>query len=202
MRSNKVKNKSSISRCGWVTDEPIYIRYHDEEWGEFSRFQDDDYLFEMLTLEGAQAGLSWITILKRREAYRKAFHDFDLEKVALFTEEQIDILMQNEGIIRNQRKITSTIRNAQAFLEVQSEFGSFHQYLWKFFDQRQIVNHWKTDEEVPASTEESIRLSKALKKRGFSFVGPVICYSFMQAVGIVDDHTMECFLYDESRGSK
>lgn len=198
MRWNKVKPETAVIRCGWVTDDPIYIKYHDEEWGNIRRFHDDHYLFEMLTLEGAQAGLSWITILKRREAYREAFCHFDAEKVAIYTEKQVEALMNNEGIIRNKRKIISTIHNAQAFIDVQKEFGSFHQFLWDFFHQRQIVNHWKTDEEVPAFTTESVRLSKALKKRGFSFVGPVICYSFMQAVGIVDDHTTECYLYNES----
>ncbi len=195
MRLNKVKNKADVSRCGWVTNDPIYITYHDEEWGNMRDFQDDHYLFEMLTLEGAQAGLSWITILKRREAYREAFHYFDPVNVALFTEEQIESLMENEGIIRNKRKIVSTVGNAQAFFKVQREFGSFHQYLWDFFDQKQIINNWQTAEEIPASTADSLCLSKALKKRGFSFVGPVICYSFMQAIGIVNDHTMECFLY-------
>lgn len=198
MRWNKVKPESVVTRCGWVTDDLIYIKYHDEEWGNIRRFHDDHYLFEMLTLEGAQAGLSWITILKRREAYREAFCHFDPEKVAVYTEKQVKALMNNEGIIRNKRKIISTIHNAQAFINMQKELGSFHQFLWDFFNQRQIVNHWKTDEEVPASTTESVRLSKALKKRGFSFVGPVICYSFMQAVGIVDDHTTECYLYNES----
>jgi len=202
MRWNKVKSETSVTRCGWVTDDSIYIKYHDEEWGNMRRFHDDNYLFEMLTLEGAQAGLSWITILKRREAYREAFHYFNPEKVALYTEKQVEALMQNEGIIRNKRKIMSTIYNAQALLNVQKEFGSFHQFLWDFFNQRPIINYWKTDEEVPASTKESVRLSKALKSRGFSFVGPVICYSFMQAVGIVDDHTMECFLYNESSDIK
>lgn len=184
-----------------MTEDPIYIQYHDEEWGNMNRFQDDDYLFEMLILEGAQAGLSWITILKRRENYREAFCEFNPKKVASFTEEQMNELMNNEGIIRNKRKITSTIKNARAFLEVQKECGTFHEFLWEFFNEQQIVNHWKTHEEVPASTEESTRLSKALKKRGFSFVGPVICYSFMQAVGLVDDHITGCFLYEEGRNS-
>lgn len=188
-----------VRRCAWVTSEPIYQTYHDEEWGNLKRFQDDHYLFEMITLEGAQAGLSWITILKRREHYREAFAQFDPEKVAAFTEEQIEQLMNNEGIIRNRRKIESTIRNAQAFLKVQAEYGSFHQFLWQFFGEKQVNNHWQTDEEVPAQTNDSLKLSKALKKRGFTFVGPIICYSFMQAVGLVNDHTKQCFLYDESR---
>lgn len=188
-----------VRRCAWVTSEPIYQTYHDEEWGNLQRFHDDHYLFEMLTLEGAQAGLSWITILKRREHYREAFAQFDPEKVAAFTGEQVKQLMNNEGIIRNRRKIESTIRNAQAFLKVQAEHGTFHQFLWKFFGEKQVNNQWQTDEEVPAQTEASIRLSKELKKLGFTFVGPIICYSFMQAVGLVNDHTKQCFLYDEGR---
>lgn len=181
-------------RCDWVTDEPIYIQYHDEEWGSLQHVKDDHYLFEMLTLEGAQAGLSWITILKRREGYRKAFMQFDPEKVAKFREVDIEKLMQNEEIIRNRRKIESTINNAQAFIEVQKKHGSFHAFLWEFFDGKQIVNHWEAGDKVPAETDESKRLSKALKKLGFTFVGPIICYSFMQAVGIVNDHTNACFL--------
>ncbi len=188
-----------VKRCAWVTSEPIYQTYHDEEWGNLQRFHDDQYLFEMLTLEGAQAGLSWITILKRREHYREAFTQFDPEKVAVFTDAQVEQLMNNAGIIRNRRKIESTIHNAQAFLKVQAEYGSFHQFLWQFFGKEQVNNHWQTDEEVPAQTNDSLKLSKALKKRGFTFVGPIICYSFMQAVGLVDDHTKQCFLYDESR---
>lgn len=187
-----------VKRCSWVTSEPIYQTYHDEEWGNLKRFKDDHYLFEILTLEGAQAGLSWITILKRREQYRDAFAQFDPEKVACFSKEQIEELMNNEGIIRNRRKIESTIRNAQAFLKVQAEHGSFHQFLWEFFDKKQQNNHWQSNEEVPAQTEASMQLSKVLKKLGFSFVGPIICYSFMQAVGLVDDHTKQCFLYKES----
>jgi|SRR5690625_3388037 len=190
------------TRCHWVTDDPIYITYHDEEWGNLEYFRDDHYLFEMLTLEGAQAGLSWITILKRREHYREAFHQFDPTKVALFDEEKINELMQNKGIIRNRRKIVSTIENAKAFLKVQEEYGSFHAFLWQFFGKRIKVNSPQTEDDVPASTEESTRLSKALKNRGFSFVGPVICYSFMQAIGLVNDHTKNCFLYEEEGGHK
>lgn len=197
----KVKNKYDQPRCEWVTDDPVYIEYHDEEWGNMNRFQDDHYLFEMLTLEGAQAGLSWITILKRRANYRKAFCDFDPVKVSKFTETNINELMNDAGIIRNKSKITSTVKNAAAFLEVQKEFGSFHQFLWEFLGKKQVVNHWDTHGEVPDKTEESTRLSKTLKKRGFSFVGPVICYSFMQAVGLVDDHTTRCFLYRKKERS-
>src|SRR5690625_4117261 len=186
-------------RCAWVTKDPIYIQYHDEEWGNLSRFEDDQYLFEMLTLEGAQAGLSWLTILKRRENYRAAFAHFDPAKVALYEDAQLNKLMNNKGIIRNRRKIVSTIQNAKVFLQVQQKYGSFHAFLWSFVGEQQMNAHPQVDSDVPASTELSIRLSKALKKLGFSFVGPIICYSFMQAVGLVNDHTAECFLYDEKR---
>lgn len=183
------------NRCEWVTDDPLYIKYHDQEWGDLEKFRNDQYLFEMLTLEGAQAGLSWITILKRRENYREAFDQFDPLIVASYTEEKIKQLLNNKGIIRNKRKIESTVNNAKAFVNIQEEWGSFHVYLWEFFGGKQIINHWKSHNEVPASTKESEKLSKELRKRGFSFVGPVICYSFMQAVGLVNDHTVDCYLY-------
>lgn len=184
-------------RCTWVTKDPIYIQYHDEEWGNLENFRDDHYLFEMLTLEGAQAGLSWLTILKRRNEYRKAFASFDPEEVAEFGEEEVTDLMQNEGIIRNERKIRSTIKNAKAFLEVQQEFGNFHTFLWNFIKGKPVVNFWQRHGDVPASNELSKSLSKQLKKRGFSFVGPVICYSYLQAIGLIQDHTQECFLANE-----
>lgn len=189
------------TRCHWVTDDPLYIRYHDEEWGRFASFFDDRYLFEMLTLEGAQAGLSWLTILKRRPHYRRAFCRFDPESVAQFTETDIERLMADEGIIRNRRKILSTIANSKAILQLQAEFGSFHTFLWDFFEYKRTINHWQTDGEVPAHTPASQALSKALKKRGFSFVGPIICYSFMQAVGLVDDHLQTCFVRQEDRST-
>src|SRR5690625_1442896 len=180
-------------RCGWVTSDPLYVHYHDEEWGNFTQFKNDQYLFEMLTLEGAQAGLSWITILKRRDKYRNAFLQFDPERVSKFGHKEIEMLMQNKGIIRNKRKIESTINNAKAFLQIQAEYGSFHTYLLELFIRKlPIVNSWETSEEVPAQTEESVMLSKNLRARGFTFVGPVICYAFMQAVGIVNDHTKSC----------
>lgn len=182
-------------RCGWVTEDEIYQRYHDTEWGSLSHFKKDRYLFEMLVLEGAQAGLSWITILKRRENYRKAFDGFDPSIVSGYDDEKVAELLVDAGIIRNRRKVASTIKNAQAFCEIQAEYGSFHQYVWEFFEERQIKNNWETHEDVPAQTAESVRLSKELKKRGFSFVGPVICYSFMQAVGLVNDHAQNCYLY-------
>lgn len=181
-------------RCAWVTEHPLSIQYHDEEWGNLDYFRDDVYLFEMLTLEGAQAGLSWMTILKRREQYQEAFCHFHIEKVAAFTEADVERLKQNAGIIRNRRKIISTIQNATAILEVQREYGSFHAYLWELIGSKPIVNHWESHTDVPASTVLSTKLSKALKKRGFSFVGPVICYAFLQATGLVNDHLTSCYL--------
>lgn len=181
-------------RCGWVTQDPLYIAYHDNEWGNFNSFFDDRYLFEMLALEGAQAGLSWITILRRRDNYRKAFEHFNLERVANFSEADIERLMEDDGIIRNKLKLNSTVENARAIIKIRKEHGSFHQFLWDFFDGRRTINHWKSDDDVPAKTEESYRLSKELKRQGFSFVGPIICYSFMQAVGLVDDHVEDCFI--------
>ena len=184
-------------RCQWVTKDPLYIQYHDREWGRFDSFFNDTYLFEMLTLEGAQAGLSWLTILKRRQNYRRAFCDFDLKTVAAFTEKDIERLLSDKGIIRNKRKILSTINNSKAILAIQEGFGSFHAFLWDYFERKRIINHWQRDADVPAQTETSIKLSKELKKRGFTFVGPVICYSFMQAVGLVDDHIETCFIRDK-----
>lgn len=185
------------NRCKWVTDDPLYMQYHDEEWGRLDRFRDDRYLFEMLILEGAQAGLSWLTILKRRENYLRAFDHFDVELVAAYDEEKKATLLADAGIIRNARKIDSAIRNARAFLRLQAEFGSFHHFLWEFFGEKQRINHWESISDVPAATLESEHFSKELKKRGFSFVGPVICYSFMQAVGLVDDHMNDCFIRNE-----
>ncbi|WP_404457410.1 DNA-3-methyladenine glycosylase I [Oceanobacillus kapialis] len=179
-------------RCAWVTDDPLYIAYHDEEWGV--PVTDDRKLFEMLCLEGAQAGLSWITILKRRDNYRKAFDNFQPEIVSKYSEEKVEKLLANEGIIRNKLKVRSVITNAQAFLQVKEEFGSFQSYIWQFVGGKPIVNHWESMEQVPAVTEESERMSKDLKRRGFKFVGPTICYAFMQATGMVWDHTTSCFL--------
>lgn len=181
------------NRCAWVTEDPIYIQYHDEEWGRL--IFDDQKLFEMLTLEGAQAGLSWLAILKRRENYRQAFDHFQPDIIATYEEGKIEELRNNPGIIRHELKIRSVVQNAKAFLKVQKEFGSFNHYLWSFVDGRPIINHWKTADEVPTETKESRALSQDLRKRGFSFVGPVICYAFMQAVGLVNDHTKDCFLY-------
>lgn len=182
-----------IKRCEWVTDDPLYIKYHDEEWGV--PVYDDHHLFEMISLEGAQAGLSWITILKRRENYREAFDNFDPEIVATYGEKKIEELLQNEGIIRNQLKIRSVITNAKAFIKIQQTFGSFSNYVWEFSGNHPIQGDWLSQHDVPVSTKESEALSKDLKKRGFKFIGPVICYAFMEAVGMVNNHTKDCFRY-------
>ena len=179
-------------RCQWAKDEPN-TTYHDDEWG--TPQHDDQKLFEFLILEGAQAGLSWTTILNRREGYRKAFSDFDAKKVSKFTQKRVDKLLQDESIIRNKLKINSAINNAKFFLKIQDEFGSFDNYLWGFVNHKPIKNRFKKQSELPATSEISKKLSKDLKKRGFNFVGPTICYALMQAVGMVNDHTSECFLY-------
>jgi DNA-3-methyladenine glycosylase I len=186
-------------RCAWASglDDPDYIRYHDEEWGR--PVHDDRHLFEMLTLEGAQAGLSWSTILHKRENYRKAFGSFDPKKVARFDAKRRAALMQDAGIVRNRLKIDSTVTNAQAFLEVQKEVGSFDKYLWNFVDGVPVVTSRPAGERLPASTELSDRISKDLKKRGFRFVGSTIIYAFLQAVGVVNDHSGSCFLAPKVR---
>lgn len=182
-----------IKRCEWVTKEELYIEYHDKEWGV--PVYDDRKLFEMLCLEGAQAGLSWWTILKKRENYKEAFDNFEAEKIVKYTEEKLEQLMQDKGIVRNRRKIESVVTNAKAFLKIREECGSFSNYIWKFVDNKPIINSWGSIGEVPASNELSDKMSKQLKKDGFKFVGSTICYSFMQAVGMVNDHTTECFCY-------
>ncbi|MFZ6052180.1 DNA-3-methyladenine glycosylase I [Halocola ammonii] len=182
-------------RCGWVGSDPLYQKYHDEEWGVPIR--DDRKMFEFLLLETFQAGLSWLTILKKRENFRKAFAGFDPEKVAKFSENDIDKLLQNEGIIRYRLKIESAINNAQRFLEVQKEFGTFCDYIWSFVDHEPIQNARKNLSEVPAKTDRAERLSKDLKKRGFKFIGPTTVYAHMQASGMVNDHEMSCFRYDQ-----
>ena len=181
------------ARCSWCHNDPLYIRYHDGQWG--IPCHDDRVLFEFLVLEGAQAGLSWITILKRQEGYRKAFCQFDVYQVASMTEQDVARLMQDTGIIRNRRKIESAINNAKAFINVQQEFGSFSQYLWSFVNHQPIVNCWQTMDEVPATSDISDRLSRDLKKRGFSFVGSTICYAYMQAMGLINDHLVSCSAY-------
>ncbi|MCV0372005.1 MAG: DNA-3-methyladenine glycosylase I [Nitrosarchaeum sp.] len=181
-------------RCEWATEEPN-ISYHDKEWGRPQH--NDQTLFEFLILEGAQAGLSWTTILKRREGYRKAFANFDPLKVSKFNQKNITALLKNESIIRNKLKIMSAINNAKQFLQIQKEFGSFDKYLWNFVEHKQIKNKFKKYSDLPASTSISEKLSKDLKKREFTFVGPTICYAFMQAVGMVNDHTQRCFRYQK-----
>ncbi|KAE9627509.1 MAG: DNA-3-methyladenine glycosylase [Epulopiscium sp.] len=179
-------------RCPWCGNDELYIKYHDEEWGVPNH--DDRKHFEFLVLESAQAGLSWITILKKRENYRKAYCGFDPEKVALFDHEKIEELMKNPGIIRNRRKIEASVNNARRFLEIVNEFGSFDRYIWSFVNNRPIHNHWKDIKDVPANTKLSDEISKDLKKRGFQFLGSTIVYSYMQAVGLVNDHIVDCFL--------
>ncbi|WP_029902916.1 DNA-3-methyladenine glycosylase I [Prevotella sp. 10(H)] len=184
-------NKTETIRCGWAGNDPLYIKYHDEEWG--IEVTDDKTMFEFLVLEGAQAGLSWITILRRREGYRKAFAGFDVEKVAKFTDKDVERLMNDEGIIRNRLKIKATITNAQHFIEIQKEFGSFCNYIRSFLPKgKPIVNNWKTLAEIPASTPLSDAISKDMKKRGFKFFGTTICYAHLQAVGYVNDHLIDC----------
>ncbi len=179
------------SRCGWCTPDPLYQAYHDTEWGV--PVHDDRVLFEFLILEGAQAGLSWITILRKREAYRRAFAGFDPARVAAFSDADLDRLLQDEGIVRNRLKISSARDNAQAFLRIQAEFGSFDAYVWPFIGGRPRVNHPASLAEVPAVTPEAEALSRDLKRRGFRFVGPTIMYAFMQATGMVDDHVATCW---------
>lgn len=185
-----------MKRCQWVENSfPEYIKYHDDEWGV--PVHDDKIHFEFLILEGAQAGLSWSTILKRRDGYRKAFADFEVEEVARFDQKKIDQLLLDPGIIRNKLKVNATVKNAQSFISVQEEIGSFNDYIWSFVGSKPIVNHWKNMGEVPATTKESDQLSKDLKKRGFKFVGSTIMYAHMQAVGLVNDHTVDCFRYNQ-----
>jgi DNA-3-methyladenine glycosylase I len=178
-------------RCAWAGTDPLYVAYHDTEWGV--PVHDDRVLFEFLVLEGAQAGLSWITILRKREAYRRAFDGFDPNKVARYTQRKVGALLKDEGIVRNRLKIESTIKNAKAFLAVQEEFGSFDAYQWRFVDGRPVQNRRRSIKEVPPRTPQSDAFSKDLKQRGFSFVGTTIIYAHMQAVGMVNDHVLDCF---------
>jgi DNA-3-methyladenine glycosylase I len=184
------------TRCAWCGTDPLYIAYHDEEWGV--PVHDDRHLFEMLTLEGAQAGLSWLTILRKRGNYRRAFHDFDVDRIARYNARDIARLMSDPGIVRNRLKIESTIRNARATLALREEFGSIDAYLWRFVEGKPRRNAWKSLAEIPARTEQSDAMSKELKRRGFNFTGSTICYAFMQAVGMVDDHVTDCFRYPKS----
>ncbi|MBX2827215.1 MAG: DNA-3-methyladenine glycosylase I [Flavobacteriaceae bacterium] len=182
-------------RCAWCGDDPLYVAYHDEEWGV--PVKDDDTLFEFLILETFQAGLSWITVLRKRENFRKAFDRFNYKKIATYDQQKIDSLLQDAGIIRNKLKINATISNAKAFMEVQEEFGSFSNYIWKFTDGKPIKNTFKGMKDIPANTPLSDTISKDLKKRGFKFVGTTVVYAHMQATGMVNDHVVDCFRYEE-----
>jgi len=184
-----------VQRCEWANSGPLYIDYHDNEWGVPQH--DDDKLFELLVLEGAQAGLSWLTILRKRENYRKAFDGFDVEKVAAYDEKKVEELLSDSGIVRNRLKIFAAIQNARAALAIQREYGSFAAYIWRFVGGKPKVNAWTSLREIPAKTVESDAMSKDLNKRGFKFVGSTICYAFMQATGMVNDHIVDCFRYRE-----
>jgi DNA-3-methyladenine glycosylase I len=184
-----------MERCGWVTNDPIYIKYHDKEWGV--PVHDDKKLFEFIILEGAQAGLSWLTILKRRPGYKNAFSNFDVEKVARYTPQKIEKLLLDPGIIRNRLKVNAAVTNARAFIKIQEEFGSFDTYGLRFVDGKQKINRFKTPDQIPATTRESDAFSKDLKQRGFKFVGSTIIYAHMQAVGMVNDHLVSCFRYKQ-----
>lgn len=184
-----------VERCGWATSDPLYLKYHDEEWG-VPKHEDRD-LFELLILEGAQAGLSWITILKKRENYRRAFDNFEAEKIAKYGEREIKELLSNPGIVRNRLKVISTLENARRFLDVQETHGSFARYIWNFIGKKPIENSWTSLKKIPSKTPESDEMSRDLKSKGFRFVGSTICYSFMQATGMVNDHVTSCFRHDE-----
>lgn len=181
-------------RCDWANSDPLYMEYHDKEWG--IPVHDDRKFFEMLLLEGAQAGLSWITILRKRENYRKAFDKFDAKKIARYDKKKIRKLLADEGIVRNRLKVAAVVQNANAFLRVQEEFGTFDDYVWRFVEGKPVRNTWKSLKEVPPSTRESQALSSDLRARGFNFVGPTICYAFMQATGMVNDHIVSCFRHN------
>lgn len=179
-----------MKRCEWCGEDPLYVKYHDEEWGV--PVHDDRTLFEFLVLEGAQAGLSWITILRKREGYRKAYDDFDVQKVASYDESKIEELLLNPDIVRNKLKVRSSVNNARLFMEIQKEFGSFDSYIWGFTQGKQIINSWEDISQVPVTSELSDDVSRDLKKRGFKFTGSTIIYSYLQAVGIINDHTIWC----------
>ena len=191
---------TKILRCGWGIKDPLMQSYHDAEWGVPKH--DDRRLFEDIVLDGAQAGLSWATILRKRENYRKAFDNFDVRKIARYTERKIQSLMHDEGIIRNRLKIESAVKNARACAKIQDEFGTFDTYLWKFVDGTAIINRWKSLQEIPVRTKESDAMSKDLNRRGFTFVGSTICYAFMQAVGMANDHIVGCYRHDELSGAQ
>ena len=184
-----------MKRCGWANASVLGQEYHDKEWGR--PVHDDRLLFELLILEGAQAGLGWLTILKKREGYRKAFDNFQANKIARYSEKKIADLLSNPEIVRNKLKVNAAVLNARAYLDIQNEFGSFDSYVWKFVRGQTIQNSWKKLSEIPTRSPESDAMSKNLKKRGFKFVGPTICYAFMQAVGMVNDHTVDCYMYNQ-----
>lgn len=186
---------STICRCSWCGDDPLYQEYHDKEWGV--PLYDDQKLFEFLLLEGAQAGLSWITILRKRENYRKAFDQFNPEKIARYTDKKHQKLLQDAGIVRNKLKVKGFTKNAQAFLKIAERENNFSEFIWQFVGGKPIQNKWQALKEIPATTEIAETMSKALKKEGFTFVGPTICYAFMQATGMVNDHVVDCFRYQE-----
>lgn len=193
----KHKSKQKLTRCAWCGDDPLYVDYHDHEWGV--PVHDDRLLFEMLILEGTQAGLSWLTVLRKRDNYRTVMDDFDPEIVATYGHRKINALMNDAGIIRNHAKLESAVTNARAFLDIQESHGSFDAYLWRFVDGRPIRNRFHSTGQVPASTPLSDRISKDLKKQGFKFVGTTICYAYMQAVGLVNDHLTSCFRHSQLR---
>jgi DNA-3-methyladenine glycosylase I len=186
---------ATFSRCSWCGSDPLYITYHDNEWGV--PLHDDSLLFEFLILEGFQAGLSWLTILKKREAFRKAFNGFNAYEIIRFDQSKIEHLMQNSTIIRNRAKILATVQNARCFLEIKEQFGSFDRYIWQFVEGRPMVNSWKSEDQIPTKTVESEKMSRDMRSKGFKFVGPTICYAFMQATGLVNDHITTCFRYSE-----
>jgi len=184
------------NRCKWVGESELMISYHDNEWGKV--LHDDQKLFEFIVLEGAQAGLSWMTILKRREGYRRVFENYEINKISMYDESKFNLILQDEGIIRNRQKVHSVIQNAKAFLKTQNEFGSFDKYIWSFTpDKKPIKNAWKNDSDIPARTELSDQISGDMKKRGFGFFGSTICYAHMQATGMVNDHIVSCFRYNQ-----
>ena len=193
-------NSMNRRRCSWCGEDPLYVEYHDHEWGV--PVHDDTRLFEMLVLEGAQAGLSWITILRKREQYRLAFDFFDYRKVAQYSEAAVEQLLVNPGIVRNRLKIESAIKNSRAMLNIISEYGSFSTYLWRYVDGRPIQNNFQCSSDLPSKSPISINLSKDLKKRGFSFVGPTVCYAFMQSIGMVNDHLTGCYRHAELQGNR
>ncbi len=196
VESHLLSENLSKPRCPWVPiHDPLYVVYHDREWGV--PVHDDRLLFEFLILEGHQAGLSWATVLKKREHYRKVFDNFQVDKIARYDSRKIEELLSDPGIIRNRLKVEAAIQNARAVLQIQAEFGSFDAFIWQFVNGRPIVNHWKTLSEIPTRTPESDAMSRELKRRGFKFVGTTICYAYMQAVGMVNDHVTDCFRYRE-----